>query len=487
MHNDSREAPILDSGITCWRLEPAQRIAFLIDGAYFSAAEAAMRKAQRSILLVGWTFDARTTLKPMAWQAARRSVSIAELLKSLSAERPELEIRLLIWKAAPVISAPQAFFPQRSPRYFKNSRVRIHLDNSVPFGASHHQKILVIDDKIAFCGGGDFSTGRWDSPAHLDREPRRRKPSGRPYGPRHDVMMLVDGGAAAALRDLAAERWLRATGEALDEVRSVGRDDPWPDHVRSDVTHQRIGIVRTEPRWRSRLGTRENEALHLRAIRAAQRSIYIENQYFTSPLIADAFCERLREANGPEIVLVLTKQGPSYFDHALMDPARNALVSQLMNADVFNRFRAYCPQTALGQPIVVHSKLAIVDDRFVRIGSANLNNRSAGFDTECDLAIELNSELDGASESDDSARAVQSFRATLISHFLGSTAEKFEQAFDLSGSVITAIERLDSGARRRLLPLQPTTSSILGRVIAAYHLGDPTGAVDAWRPWRRRR
>ena len=442
-----------------------------------------MRKAQRSILLVGWTFDARTKLKPTGSQTADRSVSIAELLKSLSAERPELEIRLLIWKAAPVISAPQGFFPQRSPRYFENSRVRIHLDDSVPFGASHHQKILIIDDKIAFCGGGDFSTGRWDSPAHLDREPRRRNPSGRSYGPRHDVMMLVDGDAAAALRDLAAERWLRATGEALDEVRFVGRDDPWPDHVRADVTHQRIGIVRTEPRWRARLGTRENEALHLRAVRAAQRSIYIENQYFTSPLIADAFCERLREPSGPEIVLVLTKQAPSYFDHALMDPARNALVSRLMNADVFNRFRAYCPQTALGQPIVVHSKLAIVDDRFVRIGSANLNNRSAGFDTECDLAFEL----DDASEGGDSARAVQSFRATLISHFLGSTAEKFQQAFDLSGSVIAAIERLDGGARRRLLPLQPKTSSTIGRVIAAYHLGDPTGTVDAWRPWRRRR
>ncbi len=125
-----------------------------------------------------------------------------------------------------------------------------------------------------------------------------------------------------------------------------------------------------------------------------------------------------------------------------MDPALNALVSRLMNADVFNRFRAYCPQTALGQPIVVHSKVAIVDEGFVRIGSANLNNHSAGSDTECDLAFEL----DGASESSNSARAVQSFRGTLISHFLGSTAEKFQQAFDLSGSVIAAIERLDGGA-----------------------------------------
>ncbi len=37
---------------------------------------------------------------------------------------------------------------------------------------------------------------------------------------------------------------------------------------------------------------------------------------------------------------------------------------------------------------MVHSKVMIVDDGFLRVGSANLNNRSMGADTECDLAFE---------------------------------------------------------------------------------------------------
>lgn len=472
---------ILECGTTCWRVELAHRVAFLIDSAYFAAAEAAIRKAQHSIVLVGWTFDARTKLNPKASRAADGSGSIADLLKDVSATRPELEIRLLIWKAAALISAPQAFFPQRAPNYFDGSRVRLHLDDTVPFGASHHQKFLVIDNKVAFCGGGDFSTDRWDSPGHFDCEPGRRKPSGKAYAPRHDVMMLVDGAAAAALGELAAERWRRATGETLDEAEAVGPNDPWPDHVLPNVRDQAIGITRTEPKWLSRIGTAESEALHLRAIRAARCSIYVENQYFTSARIGDALCERLSKPDGPEIVLVLARRSPSYFDHALMDTARGALILRLAAADLFGRFRAYCPQTSGGRAVIVHSKVMIVDDRFVRIGSANLNNRSAGFDTECDLAFEVDAEDEGAS----TRGAIRSLRATLLSHFLGSTAEEFQRIMDLSGSAIAAIETLDTSSKRRLVWLKPSNPSLLGQVITAYCLGDPRGTFDAWRPWRR--
>lgn len=441
-----------------------------------------MRKAQRSILLVGWTFDARTRLDPTTSQTKQSSESIAELLKILSVARPALEIRLLIWKAAPLISAPQGFFPQRAPNYFAGSRVRLWLDDTVPFGASHHQKVLVVDDKIAFCGGGDFSTDRWDSPGHLDHDPRRRKPSGDAYEPRHDVMMLLDGAAASTLGTLAAERWRRATSETIGEAGPVGPEDPWPAHVLPDVANQQIGIARTEPQWRSRVAVDESEALHLRAIGAARRSIYVENQYFTSARIGDALCDRLAEPHGPEIVLILAKRSPSYFDHALMDTARGALISRLATADLFGRFQAYCPQTTAGQSIIIHSKVAIVDDRFLRIGSANLNNRSAGFDTECDVAFEV-----GPADQDAAARAaIRDFRAKLLSHFLGVTADEFHRTMDICGSLITTVETLDTSPRRRLSPLKPAASSIAGRMIASCRLGDPSGTLDAWRLWRPR-
>jgi phosphatidylserine/phosphatidylglycerophosphate/cardiolipin synthase-like enzyme len=69
--------------------------------------------------------------------------------------------------------------------------------------------------RMAFCGGMDFAGNRWDTPTHLDRDPRCRTPEGRTYQPRHDVMPAVAGAAAAALGDLARERWCRATGERI--------------------------------------------------------------------------------------------------------------------------------------------------------------------------------------------------------------------------------------------------------------------------------
>ena len=112
----------------------------------------------------------------------------------------------------------------------------------------------------------------------------------------------------------------------------------------------------------------------------------MENQYFTSPLIAEALARRLREPDGPEVVLISTEHSPSYFDQATMDQTRLNFVRHLQTADTNQKFRIYSPVTTLGRTIIVHAKLTIVDDRLLRIGSANINNRSLGFDTECDLS-----------------------------------------------------------------------------------------------------
>src|SRR5690606_33180018 len=167
------------------------------------------------------------------------------------------------------------------------------LDRAGPPGACHHQKVVIIDDAVAFCGGGDISTDRWDSAEHLDGDPRRCQPSGLIPAPRHEVMSVMDGAAARALGDLARERWFRATGERT--VPFEAGEDPWPDDVTPDLFDVPVGIARTEPAWAGRSAVRENEALHLDAIRRARRLIYLENQYFTSPRIAAALAERLAE------------------------------------------------------------------------------------------------------------------------------------------------------------------------------------------------
>jgi phosphatidylserine/phosphatidylglycerophosphate/cardiolipin synthase-like enzyme len=470
---------LLEPGETCWRVERADRAAFLVDTlAYFSAARQAMAKARRSILILGWGFDPRTRLQPDGSETADEPDEIGNILIRLSTERPGLDIRVLIWRSALPISASQEFFPHRAHDWFAGTRVRFRLDDEVPFGACHHQKVLVVDDRLAFCGGGDFGTDRWDTPAHLDHDSRRIDPNHALHAPRHEMMMMVDGDAAAALGDLARARWRRASGEVLappGEGPTAPPEHPWPRAIEPDVTGVRVAIARTEPAWRGRPAVREWRALTLRSIAEARSSLYLENQYFTAPEIAEAIARRLAEPDGPQIVLISTEHSPSYFDQITMDRARALALRRLKAADRYGRFRALCPRTVGGRSIIVHSKLSIVDDRLVRIGSGNLNNRSGGFDTECELAIEA--------DTPEIAGAIIRLRDHLIGHFLGRSAADVAAAIDREGGLIPGLEAMRHGDR--LHPIEPRPLGPLTSLIAAYHLGDPVGAWDSWRVDRR--
>jgi phosphatidylserine/phosphatidylglycerophosphate/cardiolipin synthase-like enzyme len=467
---------LLDPGETCWRIEKAHRAAFLIDAqAYFSAVHEALGSAQRSILLLGWAFDPRTRLAPDGRENGHEPDQIGQMLIDLAKSRPELDIRILIWRSALPIALTQDFFPHRARAWFEATQIKFRLDDETPLAGCHHQKALIIDDRVAFCGGADFGVDRWDTVAHLDEDYRRLDPGQTTHPPRHEVMALVDGPAAKALGDLARERWRRATGETVAPPAADG--DPWPASIVPDLLEARVGVVRTEPAWRNRAPVEELMALTLRSIAEAKRSLYLENQYFTSPVVAEALARRLAEPNGPEIVLVTSGQSPSYFDRFTMDRARGMALRRLREADVFGRFRALCPVTAEGRPIIVHAKLMVVDDRLARIGSANLNNRSGGLDTECELAVE--------GKDKDARAAIARLRHRLVAHYLGHPADDLDRALARHRGLIPAIDALNRSGR--LQDIAAPTTGRMTRLVASYHLGDPLGVEDAWRPWRRRR
>jgi phosphatidylserine/phosphatidylglycerophosphate/cardiolipin synthase-like enzyme len=477
------QSELFRPGETCWRVERANRVAMLLDSSsYFTAALWALRQAKRSILLLGWGFDPRTRLRPDPSGAEHGPDEIGRLLRRLSDERPGLDIHVLIWKSALPVAASQHFFPHRARVWFKDSRVNFALDASVPFGACHHQKVLVIDDALAFCGGGDFGVDRWDSPSHLDEDLRRTMPGGAEHAPRHEVMMMLDGAAARALGDLARERWRTAqecqTLTPPPPPEETGAD-PWPPFVQPRFADARVAIARTQPDWRDQPELRETEALHLAAIRSARRAIYLENQYFTSLIIGEALAERLRDPEGPEVVIVSTLHSPSYFDRFTMDRTRWRLIERLKRADRYGRLRAYCPRTEEGHAIIVHSKVSIIDDRLLRAGSTNLNHRSAGFDTECDVALEA--------ETPEARQAIVGFRAHLLGHFLGVGAAAVQAAIDQEGSLGRAIDRLDTGRPQRLEPLPQVAMGPIARLVSAYHIGDPVSPSDSWKPLQRRK
>ncbi len=272
-------------------------------------------------------------------------------------------------------------------------RLHVHFDGHHPVGASHHQKIVVVDDRLAFVGGLDLTSHRWDTPEHRLDDPRRKTSVGIRYGPFHDVQVAVEGEAAAALGDLARRRWKQATGERLAPAH--GAQDPWPDGLTPHLRDVEVAIARTAPSVGDQTAVREVEALFVESIAAARRSIFIECQYLTSTRVGEALVARLREEDGPQVVIVTTLRCGGWLEELHMGVLRCRMLRRLREADRFGRLRVYCPMADARRHLHIdlHSKVMVIDDTFLRIGSANLTNRSMTFDTECDLAIEAGARI----------------------------------------------------------------------------------------------
>lgn len=469
-------ATVFKPGRTCWRVARAGRVSLLVDNqAYYKALLETLRAARRSILILGWAFDPRTRLAPDGSEGPDDPDEVGRILIDLSHSNPELDVRILVWRSKLGVNGRQDIRGHRAKRRFAKTAVRFREARDVPFGASHHQKIVVIDDRVAFCGGGDIVTNRWDTHDHLPADPRRILPEHRPHPPRHEVMMLVDGAAATGLADLFRKRWRDATGEAPGVTEPVS-GDPWPGSARIDMSAVDVAIARTRPAWNGRPPIAENRALTLACIASARRSIYIENQYFTSMRVGEALAARLAEPDGPEVVLIVSGRAPSWFDQLTMGHARNPLVRRLREADRFGRFRAFAPRNAAGDGIIVHSKVSLFDDRIVRVGSANLNNRSEGYDTECDLAVEAH---DGATR-----RAIANFRDRLLGHYLAVAPARLRAVTIAAGGTVAAIDLLNG--QGRLAPVATGRATLWEDFVSDYRLGDPRDVAESWRlPARR--
>lgn len=433
---------ILQPGRNCWRIERADRVAFLIDGAaYFKAFRSSVERAKHSILLLGWDIDSRIPLI-CGEPAGDLPVELGAFLNAIVSQRRRLHAHLLTWDYALIYAAEREWLPAFKLGWRTHRRLHFKLDDKHPVGASHHQKVVVIDDRIAFVGGFDLSKRRWDTPEHIPNDPRRTDPDGVTYPPFHDVQWMVNGDIAAALGDLARERWLCATGKNLRKPSQRYPEDQWPPEYAADLENVYVAISRTAPAYEGRAEIREAERLFLDAIQAAQHFIYIENQYFTSTVITDALAASLMQERGPEIVVVLPCQSSGWLEQRTMDLLRQRLIAKLYAADRYKRlFISYPDIEGLTDHCIgVHSKVFIVDDIFARVGSANLNNRSMGVDTECDLSIEANGEQRISA-------AIATFRNRLLSEHLGASVAEVSQTIQHTNSLLKTIEALQRPER----------------------------------------
>ena len=460
---------LLQPGRNVWRVERADHLGLIVDAAdYFVRLRQALMAAHRQILLIGWDFDFEIEMLPgesdedgLAPDGLPNAVG--KFIEALVERTPDLRIFLLKWNGA-LLMAPGRVLPSVVMQVWSQERIRFALDGHHPFGSCHHHKIVVVDDALAFCGGIDVTDERWDTPEHMPGDPRRLRKDGSPSPPWHDATSAMTGPVAKALGELSRERWCRATGETL-EAPQGSSDVAWPDGLEAQAHGVEVGIARTSPPYDGSELVNEIERLYLDGIAAARETIYLESQYFSAGSVTDAIERRLRETGGPEVIVVNPQAALSRLEDSAMHPIRGRMIERLRAVDHEGRFRIWHPANAADEPIYVHAKVMLVDDRLLRLGSSNLDDRSMGFDTECDVAFE------GKDES--SRSAILAFRHRLLAEHLGATPEEVAAATVEHGSLIAAVEALNRLEARGLRRIERMPESFIDRMMADSRLLDP--------------
>ena len=360
----------LDAGGTDWAdgdspPRAGNAIDILIDGAEALPAIAdELEKARSHVHMTGWY------LSPgFALVRDSRPTVLRHLLGDL-AER--VDVRVLVWAGAPL----PLFRPSRRQvremreRLTHHTRIQCHLDAKERPLHCHHEKTIVIDDRVAFVGGIDLTTqagDRFDSVEH---------PARAAIG-WHDAAARIEGPAVADVAEHFRMRWAEVAGEQLPE--------PSPPQPAGDVELQ---IVRTVPEKVYRAVPKGDFRIlesYTAALRSAERFIYVENQFLWSPEIARLLRDKLKDPPRDDfrMLFVLPANPKSGADDT------RGVLAELLEADDDNgRILAcaiYARSGIRADPIYVHAKIAIVDDRWLTLGSANLNEHSLFNDTEMNV------------------------------------------------------------------------------------------------------
>ena len=427
--------------------------------------------------ILGWDIHSET---PLVGPSGRADdglpIELGPFLAGLLAAKPELRINILIWDFAALYAVEREWNSAAKFMAGTDGRIRFCMDSSLPLGSSQHQKIVVIDNAIAFSGGLDLTIRRWDTSEHLADHPLRRDPDGKPYPPFHDVQCMVEGAAAVALGEIAAARWT-AAGCTVEGCETV-EGDRWPASVPAGARQIQAGIARTELITADCSGADEVARLFEASINTASRFIYIENQFTSATEIAEMLARRMADVPALRVLIVTPKAHSSWLESQAMRSGRGGFMHPFVAAGVADRLRILYPAVEDGgssMAVMIHSKVMIVDDGFLRVGSANINNRSMGADTECDLAFEADSE--------EHFEFIRGQRRRLIGHFCGVGEDTIaENEDDLFGFLD---RHAASGPGRALLPIDCETTSLGAMADIIQPIADPKHPLNLQRTARR--
>jgi phospholipase D1/2 len=468
MAGDDSVRTILELGRNAWKKGQPDAAGILVDAAaYYRAFYAAASRAKRSIILSGWQFDRGVPLLRGSDASPGAEVRLLAFLNQLCEKNQELDIYILAWDFHVVFSLEREWMQTLYFEWATNRRLHFRFDDTQAAQGAHHQKFVVIDRSVSFVGGIDLCEARWDDRRHLQHNPSRHS-QGAPSKPYHDVQAYLAGCEAAdVLRELFVDRWARTEGPAValadcpvDAALEGAFPQEGPDAL--PLGSSTVAFSRTDARAPQQT-VREVERLLVDATAAADRLIYIETQYFSSRAICDALVARMRQAERQrlEIVMVINNK-PEALKEELAVGLRQAKILMLLTqtaSETGHRLGVYHTRCDGGSPdrpsTYIHSKLLVVDDRFLTVGSANLTNRSMGVDTE----LHVSWEATGTSKEDGQLRRrIERFRISLLAEHTGlDKDEALATATDL-GSVDGLVGRLDG---LTLLPNARLTRHVL--------------------------
>jgi phosphatidylserine/phosphatidylglycerophosphate/cardiolipin synthase-like enzyme len=312
--------------------------------------------ARASVLLAGWHFEP-------SFRLTRGGPTLRELLADAG---DRADVRLLAWAGAPLPLFKPSRADVRAMRetMVKGTKIRMELDAKERPMHCHHEKLALIDGRVAYVNGIDLTLlagDRLDSSEH---------PARGAIG-WHDAASRIEGPLVRDVADHLTMRWREVTGVSIE----VACDDAPRGEVRAQ-------FVRTVPNnvydALPRGDFRILEA-YVRALRSAQRLIYLESQFLWSPELVAILKAKLHDPPSDEFrLVVLLPRKPNNGK----DDTRGQL-GVLAEADRDQRLLA-CTlyQTGHVEQVYVHAKIGIVDDRWLCIGSANLNEHSLYNDTE---------------------------------------------------------------------------------------------------------
>jgi phosphatidylserine/phosphatidylglycerophosphate/cardiolipin synthase-like enzyme len=377
---------------------------------------------------------------------------------------------LLAWDFSVVYSGDRE--TQQKEKFTATSpRIHFEWDEHPAIGGSHHQKFAVIDGAIGFIGGIDICDARWDDCDHRAEHPDRVNVSGGPCKPYHDVQACFSGAIVSPLVDIFCERWARASGQRLALPASEHAHTARFNVQRlSEGLAQPIGVnvaalSRTQLDSRA-LPERIGEVVNLfaDAISAAQRLIYIETQYFTSRSIAQVMLERMRNASLPklDIVVFMPHGADTAMEKMALEDTQEGVLCSLLDVarETGQQVRLFYPAShnAAGEEIAtfIHSKILIIDDRLLMVGSPNCTERSMALDTELAISWEC------GSADEDGARHIRAIRTKLLSEHSGLP----ESAFEDQRALCTRLDELMQHQKTRLRRREVDQPGPLGSILA---------------------